>query len=879
MDSVPFLRDCHFGRARARQIYRVCRRRRSGDKKLHQPKWIFAYLALTLSSASAQTANPSPTPVPGNTELGQVIVTAGIPIEETVLPTVAPTDSATGFDQNVVDTPRSVSVISKALMENRQIRDINYLDQFSAGVYTPSIFGAQGVPYIRGVKGELYQDGQRLMYYRNSFPPSFNGVESLDIIKGPGTPVFGPSSIGGGGYVNFATKEPFFDRWHETLTFTLGDYVPGGKSYLYPDWQLDVGGPLIQDKLAIRFSYQGREADSYYRNVKNDTQDIFGAVYYTPFPWLTLTATGQFIVSRFNENIGFNRVTQELIDSNTYIRGNIFPYTFGGTAPTPGSPTPTIPPAYPSGFVNPGSDGSYADQKIKLHNDQTATYPSDSNYGKHIISQFTAKVQPSSDIQIVSRTLYEWLQTRKTSAYGYDEWAPQNDMIDSRLELHWDLHLFEGTTTKNTGFAKDGKTPLTTMVENPGILNRLVLGSEYRHEDHRDYSDFSIEPFAPYDLSLNPYGPIYPKYVVLGGQQIPGAPAGYTASPTAGAALHSHLDQVGFFIQDDLELTKWLNLFGGYRLDYLSAQSQIPALGATLPGATNYIGPTKAGPVNSQKVWNPSVFGSLTVKPASWLTAYVTYDRTTSVQGQANFGGLPANYTRKQLSNKVELYEAGLKMSALNNTLYASIAGFHQTYDTYDVFNTRQPIRTKGLELEATWQPDRHFNATANMTFQDSNYVNTKFLYSQTGNYLNTFTPAFVDSNGKRGNGGFSNPVGFSPNYQGYVTNSTSPDVTGLPGFIFNAYFTYQFDCGLGVSIGPQVTGDIWLNPQKTLKIPAQVTWNGAIFYKRKNWEVQLNLFNLTDERNFQPTDTFASNDTVFPMEPFHADITIKLKF
>jgi hypothetical protein len=838
----------------------------------------------SLLNALGQNASPSPSPSGPAQELSQIIVTAGIPIEETVLPTIAPTDSVTGFDQNVLDTPRNVSVISKAELEIRRMEDINNLDQFASGVYSPSIFGAQGLPSIRGVPSELYQNGQRLLYYRNSFPPSFNGTESLDIVKGPGTAIFGPSSIGGGGYVNFVTKEPFMDAWHGSIRTTIGTFVPGGDSYKSQEWQVDVSGPLIKDQLAIRVSYFGREADSYYRYLKDDVQDIFVSVYYTPLKWLTFDYTFQFLESRFNENVGINRVTQQLIDSNTYLSGPITPLFFGGV---PGPPW--------AGYVTPlGPKGTYLpSQFVHIHNYDVLEASNDSAYGKHYISQLSVKAQVSEDFQIVEKTLYENLATRKFSGYGYDEWAPVNQVIDSRLELHWDFHLFESTSTENHGYAKDGKTPLATTVEHPGILNRLVGGVEYRHEDHKDYQDFNNEPFAVYDLSRVPFM-TFPPSVVLAGHQIPGSasiPGGghYTgAGPgQAGAALESHQDDVGFFIQDELDLTKWLSGYAGYRLDYISAQSRFPGLGPTLDGTS---GPIAATPSNDQSVWNPSIFASITVKPFSWLTGYVTYDRTTAVEGNSNFGGLPANYTKKNLSNKVELYETGLKASLFNNTLFAQFVSYYMTYDRYDVNNKRQQIQSKGIEMEATYQPSRCFFLSANLTFSHTQYVGLQstagdpggnVIYTQTGDYLNTFTPSFVDTNGHRGNGGPTNPngVGFSPNYQGYASPVSRTDYSGFPGIIFNAYAYYQLPCGLGMSIGPQVTGEIYENPQKTLRIPAQVTWNASVFFKQKNWEVQLNLYNFTDERNWTPTDPFAQNDLIFPNEPFSADLSVKLKF
>ena len=49
-----------------------------------------------------------------------------------------------------------------------------------------------------------------------------------------------------------------------------------------------------------------------------------------------------------------------------------------------------------------------------------------------------------------------------------------------------------------------------------------------------------------------------------------------------------------------------------------------------------------------------------------------------------------------------------------------------------------------------------------------------------------------------------------SPNYTSYPKgNYRLPDV---PNILFNAYFIAQTDFGLGIGIGPQVTGDANVN-------------------------------------------------------------------
>jgi outer membrane receptor protein involved in Fe transport len=74
----------------------------------------------------------------------------------------------------------------------------------------------------------------------------FNQMESLDILKGPGAAIYGPSGGGLGGYVNFITKSPQFDGYHEQLETTIGDLAGGGQSWHHYEWAIDSTGPLLR---------------------------------------------------------------------------------------------------------------------------------------------------------------------------------------------------------------------------------------------------------------------------------------------------------------------------------------------------------------------------------------------------------------------------------------------------------------------------------------------------------------------------------------------------------------------------------------------------------------------------------------------------------
>ncbi len=56
------------------------------------------------------------------TQLAKMTVN-GVPITDSIMPTVRPVGSVLGDDENVLDIPRSVTTVDKAWMEDRQVTD------------------------------------------------------------------------------------------------------------------------------------------------------------------------------------------------------------------------------------------------------------------------------------------------------------------------------------------------------------------------------------------------------------------------------------------------------------------------------------------------------------------------------------------------------------------------------------------------------------------------------------------------------------------------------------------------------------------------------------------------------------------------------------
>ncbi len=175
--------------------------------------------------------------------------------------------SATRTDTSIHETPQSISVVSKAVVEDLGATRLQDALDYAGGVGRANNFGGQGLTTFT-VRG--FTTGE---FYRNGFPinrgypnmPDANTIERLEVLRGPATMLYGRGDPGG--TFNVVSKQPLAER-SVTLGSQLNDQ--GMKR-----GTLDASGPLDeQGRLAYRLNVVGEGGDTFRDHVETERYGV-----------------------------------------------------------------------------------------------------------------------------------------------------------------------------------------------------------------------------------------------------------------------------------------------------------------------------------------------------------------------------------------------------------------------------------------------------------------------------------------------------------------------------------------------------------------------------------------------------------------------------
>jgi outer membrane receptor protein involved in Fe transport len=766
--------------------------------KPHQLK-IAAACSLAIAARYGASAQSST-----NTSTMEKTVIEGIPLEETVVPTARPFNSVYGADMSILDTPRNVTIISREQLDAISIQDPRDFMKLTSSSYTDSNFGAPTTPSIRGQYADTFVNGSRvgLTSNGNGLPIDFNAIESVNIVKGPASVVYGPSQYVGG-YVDYVTKHPLFDGFHGQAYGEFGMY----DQYR---WGLDVGGPVGESKKSgYRISYSGEDSGSYFTDGYKHTQALYAAYELNPSDNYNVFINNEIFYAKYTENFGINRPTQALIDSGLYqtgVNGN------GGTGPTPGDPQNAINATggFPPNHIVLGP-------VVQISRRSRLLAPGDHSEGVSDNFQVIQTVRLTDDSQIVNSSFFRYVRRATESSYYYSEVIDPSWSFDNRTEYRLTLDH-----------------------------HSINAGLDVRYQSVRAYNDFYSEPANVWDLtqshsdinllrSVN-FGTGWPNYLLPGTSWDPR----FRFTPDNGDSGVSTDLQAGPFVQEVWKVTDKLSILGGGRLDIIEAAYHVDSPAGHLGDNTLFALPNANGSVNYR--WTPE------------YSSYFTYNYSQNPVGATgNGGGVTTGgnntFADSTLRNASILYEVGSKASLFGNRLFLNLALFDQERADRQQDLTTTTFRTKGVEAEVNYQPDRNFYVTLSYTWMDAEVNKPQFFVN------NTDIPGYVSY------GAYLGSVGPGPYRR-----------QGLPQNQFNLLATYKFDCGLGFSAGIVATSEINNDVAGTLRIPNQYSLDLGAFYTWNRFTARVNVLNATDQKNW------SAPNYVYGQESIVADLPIRVE-
>ncbi|MCF5042278.1 TonB-dependent siderophore receptor [Pseudomonas sp. PA-7-1E] len=208
--------------------------------------------------------------------------------------------SATRTDTAIHETPQSISVVSKDVVEDLGATRLQDALDYAGGVGRANNFGGQGLTTFT-VRG--FTTGE---FYRNGFPinrgypnmPDANTIERLEVLRGPATMLYGRGDPGG--TFNVVSKQPLAER-----TVTLGSQLndQGMKR-----GTLDASGPLDEEgRLAYRLNVVGEGGDTFRDHVETERYGVTPVITWQATDDTKVTFEGDFMRNNHPLDRGLTR--------------------------------------------------------------------------------------------------------------------------------------------------------------------------------------------------------------------------------------------------------------------------------------------------------------------------------------------------------------------------------------------------------------------------------------------------------------------------------------------------------------------------------------------------------------------------------------------
>ncbi|QSR87595.1 TonB-dependent receptor plug domain-containing protein [Candidatus Methylacidiphilum infernorum] len=798
-----------------------------------------------------------------------------LPEEENVVETNMETN-VLGTPMKVIDIPRTVQVVTRQELNTINAQTVNDLAAFTPGVNPTQMTGSPvAEPLIRGLPGTVYRNGMLVGFSQSAqWGPLMNmmAYDNLDVVTGPVSIVYGPQELAGG-FANEVTKQPYFDKFRGNASYTLGMYDTNF-------WNIDIGGPILKDKLAYRFDYFGQDGYApynYYDGAYLQRQCFYLDLGAKPYENLSIDFNTELDINHFNTVAGINRVTSALINDGLYQTG-----TWIGWYGPPGVFHPGI------GTAPPGAGYAVSWGPLVPISPRTNLFdnPENTTNQAYYVAQAIETLKVNDSLTVVNNSLFEYFSTFIDQAIPSTFWAilPNGYDFDDRLEFRASFDLYP--QGKNSG----QQNPLAgnNSVEPHGLEfhNLIDGGIEFRYFSDTEYSGVWHSPINIWNLTqplgYNAFSPLIsfaqatsPLFAnpYLTDIPVPGYPGAFFNVFNYLSTADTFYELSPFY-QHQINFTdKWSLMVGARMNSYFIQASPPQGTPAILSAAAPSFGlPPYTS--TSMNIVQPEVTISPSYKPFPWMNTYFTffYGQTTLL---SQFGSFAPEFPSTYYHQNNFLYEVGTKFNLLHDKLFLGLSGYYQTGFIPAQVIPGGPVATtevaiKGAQLMGNYQPNKNFWLNFGYAF-----IVGQELWQ--GLPIGPLAEQPYSSAVARQFGLPVDPVVNEPplNYP----------FIGFPTNYGNLMATYKFDSGLGISLWALAESGNFIFYTYSTRIPSWYTLNARIFYTSKRWEASLYLYNITDEHYWLPgapgfsNARFMNYDYIVPQLPFWIQGTLSIFF
>lgn len=753
-------------------------------------------------------------------------------------------DTVFGLAKPYLETPRSVSVVSDATIDRYSIETVNDLITTTPGTFTGSFFGVPGSPTVRGGRADTFFKGFKRVENPGTFPMPIGASERIEVVRGP-TPVnYGAGRIGG--LLNFVphtektARRSQGEGMNASLTATYGSYnkrIVAG----------DFGAPFeLGGRDAGFYVYAEHEnSESFYRGIEPE-RTLVQATWEQELSDTTRVQAGSMTYSSsgYLQTLGWNRVTQDLIDTGTYITGRDTDLvdTNGDGRLQPGEVDAVV-----GTFWGATNIRQFIDFGVWLN----PAFQLDTGVGTTTLDRRTVFVSDRDIAETDTQTA--WVDLEHDLSFGTLRLEGFYDAMEAQLyqsygyaaEYIADVFEFRASLTGERDFGADLEVNAIAGASYRTYENetRQTFLSGYLVTDRRD---LSVGPTAT-DIFDDPFS----------------QEAGSIGWDTD---LDSSWSDTALFVITDWSYRDQLDLLVGLRYDLYDVETA--DTGATIFGAAQGADDTD----------DFSYEVALTWRTGKGVSPYVLHAENATLETNDAGGIAVARIVQGNFLAESSLEEVGLKFDALSGRLIGSGALFRQERTRVDPFGNLDAEEAEGFELEAKALISEDWSFTSAATIQQTRIGAPGACGSGNGEYV-VVTPAragFAEVDAYGGIISALNASCLTELQKGYERNT-------LPEQVYSGFFTYTSSPSDFGSFG-YTFGGTWVSETggKTAgshRLPSYFMGRLAAFWERDALSVNATVTNVLDEEYFVPVQNVFEEVGVLPAKGREFKLSVTARF